>query len=224
MTDSSHGYHLLWFAAQHGAICIGPQAGKEQTFVALDRWVEHPNQLSRDESLAELAFRYFDSHGPAARKELGRWAALPAADVRRSIELAGDRLVPIETEFGEMLVSSRVAETLGGRPIDPPEESSRVLLLAGFDEYMLGYGDRSAMISAEEMDLVVPGRNGVFRPTVVDDGRIVGTWKRAVKRSRVDVIVSPFGDLNARQRKGVDRAAALYASFLGLDSNVTMAS
>ncbi|MEI2700538.1 MAG: winged helix DNA-binding domain-containing protein [Microthrixaceae bacterium] len=223
MTDTSHGYHLLWFASQHGATCIGPQAGKEQTFVALDRWVDDHNDLSRDESLAEIAFRYFDSHGPAARKELGRWAALPAADVRRAIDLAGERLSPVATELGEMLVSRSVAETLDGSSIDPPDESSDVLLLSGFDEYMLGYGDRSAIMTAEQMKLVVPGSNGVFRPTVVDDGTVVGTWKRAVKKTRVDVIVSPFGELNARQRKGVDRAAADYARFLGLDPNVTIA-
>lgn len=129
--------------------------------------------------------------------------------------------MPLDTELGEMLVSVSVADGLDGTPIEPP--ASKVLLLSGFDEYMLGYGDRSAIMTAEQMKLVVPGSNGVFRPTVVDDGTVVGTWKRAVKKTRVDVIVSPFGELNARQRKGVDRAAADYARFLGLDPNVTIA-
>jgi len=221
MADRSHAYHLLWFAAQHGATCIGPQLGKEQTFVALRSWVPHLRELTRDEALAELAFRYFDSHGPADRKELGRWSALPAADVRRAISLAGDRLVPLDTELGEMLVSVSVADGLDGTPIEPP--ASKVLLLSGFDEYMLGYGDRSAIMSPEQMDLVVPGSNGVFRPTVVDDGVVVGTWKRTVKRTRIEILVSPFAAFAARQRSGVERAAEGYGRFLGLDSAVTFA-
>lgn len=223
LTDRSQAYHLLWFAAQHGATCIGPQAGKEQTFVAFDSWVDEPVELSRDDALAELAFRYFDSHGPAARKELGRWTALPAADVRRAIELAGDRLVAVETEHGEMLLSSSAAETIGSAAVKVPEVASSVHLLSGFDEYMLGYGDRSAMMTAEQMKLVVPGSNGVFRPTVIDDGTVIGTWKRAVKKTRVDIVVSPFGDLSVRQRKGVDEAADAYGRFLGLDAVVTVA-
>ncbi len=86
-----------------------------------------------------------------------------------------------------------------------------MLLLSGFDEYMLGYGDRSAIMSPEQMDLVVPGSNGVFRPTVVDDGVVVGTWKRTVKRTRIEILVSPFRRSrpgNARASNGPLRATA----------------
>lgn len=222
MKDRSHAYHLLWFASQHGATCIGPQEGKEQTFVNLDRWVPTHNDLSLDEALAELAYRYFDSHGPSDRKELVRWTGLPVAVVRQAIEAAGDRLAPVDTELGEMLVSTAVAERLDGSPIDPPEKSRSVLLLSGFDEYMLGYGERSTMMTKEQMKLVVPGNNGMFRPTVVDDGVVVGVWKRTVKKTRVDIAVVPFGDLNARQRKGVERATAEFGKFIGLEARVTV--
>jgi len=224
MRDRAHAYHLLWFVAQHGVTAMGPQDGKEQTFVRLDRWVGDPRELSRDDALAELAVRYFDSHGPADRKELARWTALGAPDVRRAIEVAGERLRPVATEFGEMLVSAAVAETLGGAAVDPPERTRAVLLLGGFDEYVLGYGDRSTMMTKEQMKLVIPGGNGIFRPTVVDDGVVIGTWKRAVKKARVEVTVSPFGDLNARQRKGVERAAAEHGAFLGLDAQVVVST
>jgi len=221
MKDPSHGYHLLWFAAQNGATCIGPQIGREQTFVALDPWVAGRRELSRDEALAELALRYFDSHGPADPKEFRRWTALPAADVRRAIGLAGDRLRAIDTELGEMLVGPTVAEESGKGAVDPPERSRAVLLLSGFDEYVLGYGDRSTMMTAEQQKLVIPGGNGVFRPTVIDDGVVVGTWKRVVKKASVEIVVSSFGDLSSRQRKGIERAAGEYGRFLGIDARVT---
>src|SRR5665811_947693 len=52
-----------------------------------------------------------------------------------------------------------------------------VLLLPGFDEIILGYGDRSMTLAPEHADRIVPGGNGVFRPTVLVDGQVVGTWR-----------------------------------------------
>ena len=65
-------------------------------------------------------------------------------------------------------------------------------LLPGFDEYLLGYQDRQAVLAAEHADLVVPGRNGIFQPMVVIDGRIVGTWKRTFRKNDVEVFVKLF--------------------------------
>jgi Winged helix DNA-binding domain len=65
-----------------------------------------------------------------------------------------------------------------------------VFLLPGFDEFVLGYGDRGAVLDPEFADRIVPGGNGVFRPTVVLGGRIVGTWRRASKGATVEA--EPF--------------------------------
>ena len=42
---------------------------------------------------------------------------------------------------------------------------------------MLGYGERAEILDAAHADRIVPGGNGVFRPTIVRDGRVVGAWK-----------------------------------------------
>ena len=44
---------------------------------------------------------------------------------------------------------------------------------------------------------VVPGNNGVFKPTVVDAGRVVGIWKRTVTKSKVKVEAIPFAEFSA---------------------------
>lgn len=67
-----------------------------------------------------------------------------------------------------------------------------VFLLPGFDEFMLGYGDRRAMLAAEFADHIVPGGNGVFRHTVVSAGQVVGTWKHAGRGSKRTVSATPF--------------------------------
>lgn len=220
--DPGHAYHLLWFASQHGATAIGPQAGKEQTFVNLDSWVEDPVALDRDESLKRLAYRYFDSHGPSTRKEFSRWTGLPGADVSRAMDLAGEALLSVPTELGEMIISVESESALAELPLEAPEPKRSVLLLGGFDEYILGYGDRQTMATKDQLSKIVPGNNGIFRPTVVDDGRIVGTWKRVMKKTRVVVEVSPFESLNKRQSKSLERAATEYGAFVGLEAQAIL--
>ena len=61
---------------------------------------------------------------------------------------------------------------------------ARPLLLPGFDEYILGYGDRSHALTREQEALVVPGGNGIFRPTVIHRGRAVATWQRATRKGQ----------------------------------------
>lgn len=65
-------------------------------------------------------------------------------------------------------------------------------MMPGFDEYMLGYADRSAALPAEHADRIVPGGNGVFQPTVVNAGQVVGTWRAAGKAGRREVAATPF--------------------------------
>ncbi len=60
----------------------------------------------------------------------------------------------------------------------------------GFDEFILGYQDRRAALPAEFARLTVP--NGVFRPTVVCDGQLVGTWKHTGRGAKRTVSATPF--------------------------------
>lgn len=63
--------------------------------------------------------------------------------------------------------------------------------LPGFDEYLLGYQDRAAVLEPKHADRICPGGNGVFAPTLVLDGKVVGTWKRATRAPEFFVAVKP---------------------------------
>ena len=100
--DGQRLYHLLWFAAQSGITCIGPNQGKEQTFVLLDEWAPTQTKLGDDEALAELAFRYFRSHGPTTRQDFAAWAGITAAMAKRGIAGAVDSRTEI-TGMGKLM-------------------------------------------------------------------------------------------------------------------------
>jgi hypothetical protein len=189
-TTGQRGYHLLWFLAQSGTLCLGPTGGGEQLFVLLDEWVRSPRRLGREEALGELARRYFASHGPATVKDLVRWAGSTVRDVRAGLALARPHLACIEVDGVEHFLDPATPDRLAACRA----EARGVFLLPGFDEFVLGYGDRGAVLDAEFADRIVPGGNGMFRPTVVSDGRIVGTWRYTGSGARRTVTAEPFTD------------------------------
>ncbi|MCL2536466.1 MAG: winged helix DNA-binding domain-containing protein [Nocardiaceae bacterium] len=81
----------------------------------------------------------------------------------------------------------------------------------GFDEFILGYRDRGATVDASFENRLQPGGNGMFSPTVVDGGRVVGTWKRAGRGTAARARAIPFTAFTARTEKAIPRAFAALA-------------
>ncbi len=206
-TSGQRGYHLLAHASLAGVTCLAPNVGAEQTFVLLDEWAPGQHRPERDEALAVLAHRYVRSHGPVTAREFAGWSGLTLTDARRGFAAAGDALAPVLVDGEAALVDAALLDTA-------PRRLDDVLVLPGFDEYLLGYRDRSLMLDPAHANAVVPGGNGVFQATVVRAGRVVGTWKRTLDPTRVTVTVRPLAPVDERLRARVERALARYAAFL----------
>ncbi|MDB6017259.1 MAG: hypothetical protein JWR19_1748 [Pedosphaera sp.] len=207
-TASQRGYHILWRLAQERVICFGAHEGKQATFALLDEWVPQAKSLEREQALAELALRYFTSHGPATVPDYIGWSGLKAAEARAGLAAVSSQLVK-ETIEGKVYWMS--PERTVGREI-----ASTIYLLPGFDEFMLGYKDRSAALDGRHAQKIIPGNNGMFMPTIVKGGRVVGTWKRAFKKNAVVVTPSFFTAARPVEMKALAVAAERYGKFLGM--------
>jgi len=207
-TNGQRGYHLLWRAGQRGLICFGPRQGKQETFVWLDDWLPEGKTLNRDESLAEVARRYFTGHGPATLYDFRWWSGLPAAEAKASLEMVKAQLMPEELD-GQTYWFSPSLST-------PKATSPTAYLLPSFDEYLLGYKDRSAILDPDHALKVVPGANGMFKPIIVIDGRVVGIWQRTLRKTKVLVNLDPFEPLTPAQMETVAVAAERYGVFVNL--------
>ncbi len=185
-TTGGRGYYILWHAAQSGLICVGPMEGKQQTFALLDEWAPGARMLSREEALAELAGRYFASRGPATVQDFAWWSGLPMSDAKTGLEAAKVKLTSEIIDGKEYWLSSSSPALV--------DEATGTVLLPGFDEYLLGYKDRSAVLAAEHAAKVIPGGNGVFQPIIVVGGQVVGAWKRTIKKTKVEVALTPFAE------------------------------
>lgn len=214
--SGQRGYHLLWYASQRGVTCIAPHVGTEQTFALLDEWIPDPHRPERDEALGILAGRYFRSHGPTTRRDFTGWTGLTAADTKRAVAVATDAgtLTTVRVDGVEAYLDPALLDA----PRLPVDD---VHVLPGFDEYLLGFKDRALMVDPAHLKAVIPGGNGVFQSTVVRGGRVVGTWKRRLARTRVTVTVQPLVPLDASTRQRVEAALEAYARFLGLPLHLT---
>ena len=208
------GYHMLYRAAWDGLICFGPHSGAEPTFVLADEWLPKQALLSHEEALAEIVVRYFCSHGPATVKDFVWWSGLTVSDARLGIERAHSTLRE-ETVDGTTYYAPR-------RPTGKPVTQRSVYLLPAFDEYLVGYADRSAVLGTKETQNWIRGAkvavvhsNGIFLPTLVVDGKVAGVWKRARVKAGLTVTLLPFRKLNAEQMAEVREQVDGYGRFFG---------
>ena len=192
-TTGQRGIHLLGYLAQTGTLVLGPTRDGRQLVVLSAEWIATPRRLEREEALGELARRYFQGHGPATLRDLARWAGLTIKDARAGVAVARAGLEVLEADGVEQFMDPATP----GRLDRARAEADGILLLPGFDEMLLGYGDRSALLDPAFAATIVPGGNGVFRSTVVMGGRVIGTWRHAGSGARRRLAAELF-DTSAR--------------------------
>ncbi len=219
-TDGQRGYHLLLYASLTGLTCIGPQRDGAQTVALLSAWAPQQVQLTRDEALVELAHRYFRGHGPTTVKDFAGWTGLTLTDARRGVEGNAGRLERVGEGADALWLTTELADAIS----DGQLAGQGTLALPGFDEYVLGYKDRSLHGDESLLDRVVPGGNGVFRATIVRRGSVIATWTRTLVRDQVKITVEPFAPLSGRARSDTERALGSYADYLGRVPVITVSA
>jgi hypothetical protein len=205
-TSGQRGIHILWRLAQEGLLCFGAPEGKQQTFALLHEWIPKSKSLLRDEALAELALRYFTSHGPATLHDFIWWSGLRASEAKTALEFVKPKLI-------SEIVSGQTywfLQSLNAKI----NKSPTAFLLPGFDEFMVSYKDRSAALDPKYKKLM-NGGNGILSPVIVIDGQAVGTWRRTIKKDSIVLETKPFTTFSKIQSQEIAKAANLYGKFLG---------
>ncbi|MEJ1087166.1 winged helix DNA-binding domain-containing protein [Microbacterium sp. Mu-80] len=169
--SGQRGIHLLFTLTIDGLICQGPVVEsdgitREQRFVAVDDRVGE--SVQPDDPLAELFVRYIDGHGPAGARDFAWWSGLTLTAAREAAERAQGRVQETDAGVYAALKSAR-------RSLD----DATAFALPAFDEYYISYADRTSVCDPENAGAVGPGKNGMVRPTVIESGRVTGTWSHA---------------------------------------------
>lgn len=190
--------HLVMRAELDGVICSGGLQGKQFTYRLIDEHVPPARALSRDEALAALATRYFRSHGPATIRDFSWWSGLTLADSRAAVALA---------DVGAALLAS---------PPGLERARGHHLLLPIYDEYLIAYRDRDAVLDPKHARNLGIKTADEFPHQVVVDGRVGGSWQRSVDARSATIELQLHAPAARAQTTALRRAAARYGDFLGL--------
>ena len=210
-------YHLVRRAALEGIVCFGPGGDAEPTYALLEDWVDRGRTGSRDAAQAELVRRYLAAYGPAGPDDLAAWSGLSSAQVRAAWKLIGDQVIEVDVAGRSAWLVKIRAEWLD----EPPAALPVVRLLPSFDTYLLGYRSRDLAVGPQHVKRVHPG-GGLLHPTVLVDGRVLGTWRSQRRRDRLDVLVEPFDDLPPDVHPGLEAEVADLARFLGAEATLSV--
>jgi Winged helix DNA-binding domain len=182
-TAGLRGTLILYKAGWLGIICLGPLKGKQDTYTLLEEWLPKTNTIPRQEALAELAKRYFQSHGPATVNDLILWSGLSITEGRLGLELIKETLAQTEVNGKQYWMTGNIQKA--------GTSANKSFLLPAFDEYVLGYKDRSLILDNAHTGNVML-KNGIFKPVIITNGKITGTWKKTLQKNNINVETGLF--------------------------------
>lgn len=200
--------HFMMEAELDGIVTSGPRRGKQFTYALLDERAVPARSLSRTDALAELTRRYFNTRGPATAKDFAWWSGLATGDIKAGIAALGSELQKERIEGKDYWFAEKLAPA--------KDISKQAYLLPNYDEYGIGYADRSAFYDQTEAKRLELRDRPIFSNVVVIKGRMAGTWRRELSRGQVHITLSLLRPLSKTEKTLVAKAAQRYADFLEL--------
>lgn len=210
--------HLLFRAALEGMICLGPDRGAEPAYVLLDDWLGHERKghpLPEDEAYTELTHSYLGAYGPATLEDQAAWSGLPLSKTRAAWQRIAHQLMQVEVAGSTAWMLKTRAAWLDELPTHEPI----VRLLPRFDIYLLGYRNRDLAVAPQYAKRINAG-GGIVHPTLLVDGRVLGTWKSKRLKNHLNLQMEPFDQLAPGLYEGFEAETEDIARFLGMKATL----
>jgi hypothetical protein len=213
--------HMLMHAELECIICSGAPRGKTQTYALVDERAPAGHALDGDEALAELARRYFTTHGPATERDFRWWSSLRAADARRAIAAADASLERVDLDGRTFWMAPE--EDLPARRVPARRASSApapgIYLLPVLDQYLIGYTHSRDLAFEPGAETSAFGAR-VGNNWIVRRGMVIGRWRSRRRGDRITVEAATFDTANPTTRREIERAARRFARFQDLQIEV----
>ena len=125
-----------------------------------------------------VARRYFAGFGPASIEDFYYFTGWKHRDTDEILNAVMGELETVECE-GKTLYYSGKLDTSGEVP--------ECMFLAGFDQILMGYKNRSRLMDERFKDEVTTN-TGIVHPTILLDGRVSARWNK----NGAKIVVTPF--------------------------------
>ncbi|MCZ7574825.1 MAG: winged helix DNA-binding domain-containing protein [Ardenticatenaceae bacterium] len=202
---------------RRGDACHAGQVGNEGRFAHREYWLPglEWNPPPPEQANVELARRYLRTYGPATVHDFLRWRGLRrVGDARPWFAALGDEVAEVTVDGKPALALRADLDAL--HETAPPREAWPVRLLYRFDPLLLGHKDKAWIVDPEHYARVWRPA-GHIEGTLLEQGRVAGTWRYDRTGGGLAVSVFPFTPLPAHVRAAVEEHAAGVARFLGLE-------
>ena len=207
--------HLVMQGEVEALVCSGPQRGKQSTYALVGERITQSRLLEGDEALHELTVRYFASRAPATVHDFAWWSGLTVAECTRGIVMTGKELQHILLNEKKYFV-----------PPDfqlPTKVSAGAHLLPNYDEYFIGFKDRSAIGQRLGNSVLVTGGNALIAHVVAVDGQLVGGWRRGFEKGKTVLTLKLMAQLTRKEHSTLKRAVERFGEYTGSVVDFTLA-
>jgi hypothetical protein len=182
------------------------------TYVSLRTWLPSVNleALNEQEARKKVVFHYLAGFGPAIAEDIAWWIGLGKGDVKEILEEMNDEIDSINIRGSESTFFILKSDLEG---MFVREDS--VHLLPKFDPYVMGYKNRQRLIATEYENRVYWSTRAEVSPSIVVNGRIIGTWSHKEEKNKITITLSPFEKTNRRLANAIKQQAEDLARFIG---------
>jgi hypothetical protein len=202
---------IMMNAELEGLVCSGARQGKQFTYALLEERAPKANVKTRDESLAELALRYFTSRGPATIRDFSIWSGLALADCKKAADIISREITSAEMQNERYYFAEPI--------LDQTPRPEQLYLLPIYDEMIMGYKNRDAIM--QYLQKAASKMNIVFDNMMVYDGQIIGSWKRVIKNNHIDLLPHFINPQDKKQWNAFETCAAQFETFHNLPVKYT---
>ncbi|OHT46621.1 winged helix DNA-binding domain-containing protein [Flavobacterium tructae] len=198
---------IMMYAELDGLVCNGKMNGKQMTYALLEERVpKTQGRLTQEEGLIKLALRYFESHGPATLLDFSWWSGFSPTSCKNTINAIELQLNSITIEDQKYWFKNDISTE------DDFRES--IHFLPAFDEILISYKSREASILPEHQPKAFTN-NGIFKPIILENSKVIGTWKRTIKRDHAKIETQFFNETENHKKAILFEAIKPFENYLG---------
>lgn len=198
---------IMMNAELDGFVCNGRMKGKQITYALLEERVSKPKtKLTKEEGIAKLALRYFESHGPATLLDFSWWSGFAPTICKNAINA-------IELQLNSVVIENQVFWFKKNHSLENNFRES-IHFLPAFDEILISYQTREVSFLGDHQSKTFTN-NGIFKPIILENGKVIGIWKRTIKKDHVKIETEFFNEIESSKKEVLFEGSKAFETYLG---------
>lgn len=184
-------------AGMRGALCFGPNRGRNVTFTNPRRWLPDFRPMDEQNALAELVQRFLYAYGPATPQQFAQWFAVPRT-------WAADLFASLSNKIEQVSLEGSPAWVAAGDTDMTASPIQSALLLPYFDAYTIAGFPRELLFPGKAGERALNRGQAGNYPVLLINGIVSGVWQMRRSGRKIDITVEALDGLTREKCKTLD--------------------